>query len=143
MTPRREPRAVVDGWLLEEFLGRGGNAEVWLASRGDTEHVALKILNQSNPRSEPYRRFRDEVSVLQRIGDHHGVLPLIDALIPDRPTNSRPAWLAMPRAEPLKERLGEEGDIRQIVSAIQSIAGTLTDLERAHAVYHRDLKPQK
>ena len=62
-------------WTLREFLGEGGNAEVWSASSSDGSTVALKILRSHRAGSEPYLRFRQEIEVLERAAGVRGVLP--------------------------------------------------------------------
>jgi len=84
----------------EPRLGRGGNGTVWLAERGG-QQAALKLLNVYDPNSEPFRRFRDEVKIMNKLNGRLGVLPFVASSIPDQPTWKDPAWLAMPvcRAE--------------------------------------------
>src|SRR5690349_21560249 len=98
--------ANVKPWKLIEFLGKGGNAEVWRAFRDDGANVALKILNSKNPDSEPYKRFQAEISILRSLGAQPGILPLIDSFLPSQPSVQNPAWLAMPVAIPIVEALG-------------------------------------
>ena len=52
--------------------------------RGQEGPVALKILKSQRANSEPYQRFKDEVAVLRSLGHHPGVLPILDAYLPDR-----------------------------------------------------------
>jgi serine/threonine protein kinase len=72
-------------WTLHEKLGVGGNATVWRASHKDGEVVTLKLINTTKAQHEPYRRFIQEVQFLQKLGDFPGVLPLLDAHLPERP----------------------------------------------------------
>jgi Protein tyrosine and serine/threonine kinase len=130
----------IGGFVLLEPLDEGGNAFVWQARRPDLGEVALKILKSKNVQSEPYARFRQEVDVLKRIGDRRGVLPLLDADVPIHPSKKRPAWLAMPLAQPLTKGADEES-VEEIVQAAASIATTLADLLDDFGLAHRDLKP--
>lgn len=132
-TPER-----IDRWEIIERLGGGGNADVYLARDGERE-VALKVLRTRRADSEPYLRFRNEIGVLRRFEDEPGVLPIIDASLPERPTRSDPAWIAMPRATLIRDAL-EEAGLREKVEAIADIAETLARLADA-GVAHRDLKP--
>lgn len=132
----------VDGWRLTKPLGAGGNAEVWRAVRSKAEEVALKILRQRNPESEPFRRFQDEIEAMTRIGAHPGVLPLLARSLPERPTRDNPAWIATPVAVPIREALGAEPALRDVVTAVASVADTLAILAEQHGIYHRDLKPE-
>lgn len=142
MAAERRSGQIVDGWHLIEPLGEGGNADVWLAEKPASPAVALKILRQTRPASEPYRRFRSEMEVLRRLGTHPGVLPLLEASLPERPTSTSPAWLAMPRAVPIRVALGADAPLHSVVEAIASIASTLDKLAADHSLLHRDIKPE-
>ncbi len=132
----------ISTWILQEPLGSGGNAEVWRAVGDGGSSVALKILRQIKPQSEPYQRMRNEVTALQRIGAHPGVLPLLASSLPKQPSKSEPAWLATPIAVPIREALGGTNNLRDVVSAVASIASTLATLAMEHSIYHRDVKPE-
>jgi serine/threonine protein kinase len=86
----------IDGWRLIERLGRGGNAEVWEAERSDVGPVALKVLRVRNRSAERFLRFRREVETLRSLGPRPGILPIVDARLPE--ARNEPAWLAMPKA---------------------------------------------
>ncbi|MCY3733740.1 MAG: protein kinase [Chloroflexi bacterium] len=137
--PRMSEGQSVDRWTLVELLGKGGNAEVWRA-RCDGEEVALKVLNQRRPESEAYRRFRNEIEALNRVGPRDHVLPLLDSHLPESPSRTNLAWLAMPIAGPLSEGL-EQADLREVVTAVAEIARTLAQLEEEFQLHHRDIKP--
>lgn len=134
-TPR-----TVGPWTLESKVGEGGNATVWRAVREHQEPVALKVLHSSKVGGEPYRRFIREVEFLRGAGDMTGVLPLLDDDLPERPSSSRKAWLAMPLATPISEALGG-ASLDTIVGAVAVIAETLSRLQQSHGLAHRDLKP--
>jgi hypothetical protein len=86
-------------WRLIRVLGQGGNATVWEATRGEAENsVALKVVNSRKAEREPYRRFVKEAEVLRSRGAQPGVLPLLDAYLPERPSAAGRPWLAMPIA---------------------------------------------
>ena len=112
---------------------------MWRASDGKVE-VALKILHQHKTNSEPYRRFRQEVEALTRIGTNPCVMPLLDRDLPESPSPKRQAWLAMPIGIPLSESL-KEGTLREVVDAVAQIADTLADLHEWLGIHHRDIKP--
>jgi serine/threonine protein kinase len=141
MRPRRKVGEVVDNWSLRKFLGRGGNAEVWRAERLDGKIAALKVLYTTQPRTEPYQRFCAEIEILRELGEYPGILPIVDAHIPDHPSHSSPAWLAMPVAKPIHMALGSQPLLKTVVEAISTIAGTLASLAVEHHIYHRDIKP--
>ncbi len=129
----------VGPWTLHEKVGKGGNADVWRASRGE-EEVALKVIHSTKAKSEQYRRFVREVEFLRSIPREPGVLPLIDSHLPDRPSSDNRAWLAMPVATPIADALAEAA-LEAVVAALAEIASTLARLRAEHNVAHRDLKP--
>jgi len=57
--------------------------------QGRAEHVetgaaaALKEINARNVSREPYKRFVAEIETLRGLGDHAGILPVLDDHIPD------------------------------------------------------------
>lgn len=130
----------VGPWKIIERLGQpGGNADVWRAEHDDGRLVALKVLRTRRAESEPYKRFRQEISVVQGLGEFPGVLPVVDAHLPERPTSADPAWLAMPVATPLREAL-KSAPLEEVVSAIAQVASTLARLHE-RKIAHRDAKP--
>lgn len=134
-----EPRKV-GPWTLGSRLGEGGNAVVWEARRHPADqHLALKVLKSSKVGKEPYRRFVREIEFLRSKEGLQGILPLLDANLPARPTKADPAWLAMPIAVPIEEAL-EGQPLEQVVEAVSQIAGTLASLH-AEGIAHRDIKP--
>jgi serine/threonine protein kinase len=120
-------------------LGAGGNATVYRAVRDDEVEVALKV-RAGKLTSEPYRRFKQEIETLQLIGGFTGVLPVLDARIPDSPSKDEPAWLAMPIARPIRDDLAT-AKLEQVVVAVAAIADTLARLQDEHGLGHRDVKP--
>jgi len=130
---------LIGPWTLREKLGAGGNATVLRASRDGSEDVALKVINTTKIQSEPYRRFVQEIEFLRGLGDFPGVLPLLDAHLPQRPSGADRAWLAMPVAAPIANALAE-APLETIVGALVEIAETLARLAERR-VGHRDIKP--
>jgi serine/threonine protein kinase len=126
-------------WTLRDKLGAGGNATVWRGSRDGGDDVALKVINTTKTQREPYRRFAQEIEFLRRLGDFPGVLPLLDAHLPQRPKGADPAWLAMPVATPIADALAE-APLETVVAALTEIAVTLARLAE-RGVGHRDIKP--
>jgi len=137
---RRREGEIFGGWTLIEPLGKGGNAEVWKATSEDGRAAALKVLNSRNPDSEPYKRFRAEINLLRSLGQRAGVLPLIDATLPEQPSNQNPAWFVMPVATSISEALGQQPGLAIVVEAIATIAEALASLA-AQGISHRDIKP--
>lgn len=137
-----EPAKVVGPWRLVDEIGQGGNATVWRAIRDtDAAPMALKILNTTRADKEPYHRFVREIEFLRSVGDATGLLPLIDAYLPESPTPQDRAWLAMPIANPIRGSLSNQS-LEVVVRAIAEVASTLARLKTEHGIAHRDIKPQ-
>ena len=115
------------------------HSRVWEAVDENGVHVAVKELKVRSADKEPYRRFRDEVS-FHRSGPHPGVLPVLDAHVPEKPSKDDPAWLAMPIAETVRDALGSDSTLDEVVAAVATYARTLASLAEI-GVHHRDLKP--
>lgn len=135
------PGQRVGPWTLGEKLGRGGNASVFVANRdGDDTSVALKVINTTKVEREPYQRFVREIGFLREHQAVPGLLPLVDAHLPDKPSKSDQPWLAMPTATPMADAL-QGRPLADVVNAVATIAETLWRLERDHDIAHRDIKP--
>jgi hypothetical protein len=118
-------RQTVGPWTLGERLGRGGNATVWTGTRaGSTTAVALKLINTTKVEREPYQRFVREIEFLRDHQDIPGLLPLLDAYMPDQPDKTDQPWLAMPIATPIAQAL-EGRPLADVVAAAAAIADTL------------------
>jgi len=132
---------VVGPWTLLDELGHGGNATVWRATRAHSEQVvALKVINAKKVEREPYKRFVREIEFLRSHPELPGLLPLLDAYLPDNPARSDQPWLAMPIATPIAAAVAAT-DLNAVVHAISVIADTLARLRRDFDVAHRDIKP--
>jgi serine/threonine protein kinase len=130
----------VGPWAVLEKLGEGGNANVYRATRGDGGEVALKVVKTTKAQREPYRRFVHEIETLQKLGEFRGILPLVDAYLPEHPSSDDRPWLAMPIATLIDEALTEQ-PLETVVAAMRDIAQTLAGLRAEHQLGHRDLKP--
>jgi len=139
----------VNGWVLEKWLGEGGNGVVWKAQHTDGRIGALKFLmpwknENGDDFYEPkrYARFRDEVEAFLKCQDIEGVLPLLDRYIPDVkvPLLNDPPWVALAYATTFEEALGDNYSLDNVVNACASFAHTLAKMhERGFS--HRDIKP--
>lgn len=127
----------LDGWRLLRRLGQGGNSDVWRAKHQIHGEAALKILSRKG--KDRRKRFSAEIELLQKLGRHPGVLPLIDARLPEE-DGSKLAWLASPIATEASKLLGKDPGLFAIAAAVLSWAETLADLAE-DGVGHRDLKP--
>lgn len=132
---------VLGPWILLDELGRGGNATVWRASSAESQQaVALKVINAKRVEREPYKRFVREIEFLQSHPGLPGLLPLIDAYLPEDPARDDQPWLAMPIATPVSDALATK-DLEVVVQAMSVFADTLARLQRDFDVAHRDVKP--
>src|SRR5262245_57002698 len=122
------PETKLGRWRLIERLAETSHSVVWLAQDEGGGPVAVKELRVRRSDKEAYRRFRDEVRFHLERGDRPGILPLLDAYVPDRLQEGERAWLAMPLAQTLPEALGVTGGLDRVVEAIAVCARTLAGL---------------
>jgi len=131
------------GDLSEEGgSARGGNAEVFGATKDGKAHVALKLLHKSHNRagSEPYERFRREVQALESLRGTRHVMPILDHHVPETPSASDPAYYVMPIMEPVQKAVADSA-AQEIVAGIRDLAGMLASVREQHRFAHRDIKP--
>src|ERR1700682_2964150 len=86
-------------WKIISLLGKGGNGEVWKARHDDGNLAAIKILN--NTSSKRYARFKSEIEIQRKLSARKGILPLIEAELPNKLSRENIAWLATPIAKKL------------------------------------------
>jgi serine/threonine protein kinase len=127
-------------WRAIERIATTRHSIVWRGVNDDDDIAAVKELKDRKPDREPYRRFQDEVELLARLALQPGVLPVIEAHVPDKPTSDDPAWFAMPVAQTLPEALGRTPPFEEVVRALAVCATTLAALGSV-GIHHRDLKP--
>jgi serine/threonine protein kinase len=135
-----DPGEVIGPWTLVEKVDEGGNGEVWRARGGGGEIVALKLLKARRVQSESYQRFVREIRFLRDNREEPGVLPLVDAYLPEQPTKADRPWLAMPVAQPIGAALAFK-TLDEVVLAVKAVSETLAALQADHDVAHRDIKP--
>ncbi|HKH82758.1 MAG TPA: serine/threonine-protein kinase, partial [Gemmatimonadales bacterium] len=139
--PDRLRAAVADRYRIEEEIGHGGMATVYLAE--DLKHarkVAIKVLVPSGgTQSYEPQRFLREIRIAARLS-HPQILPLhdsgeLDGLL----------YFVMPYAgcETLRDQLNREGAL-PIDDALRITRAVATALGYAHRhnVLHRDIKPE-
>jgi eukaryotic-like serine/threonine-protein kinase len=139
--PDRLRAAVADRYRIEEEIGHGGMAAVYLAE--DLKHarkVAIKVLVPSGS-AQPYepQRFLREIRIAARLS-HPQILPLHDSGEFDGML-----YFVMPYAgcETLRDRLTREGalPIDAALRITRAVAAALGYAHR-HNVIHRDIKPE-
>jgi serine/threonine protein kinase len=127
------------GWALGEEIGHGPNSRVFQAER-DGNSAVVKVSTVKKQTSERYRRFVREIEAMKTLADDPGVMALIEAGIPEGSGEGEYPWYAMPEGVPL-DRLLKDANLEQVVSALASIAETLSRLHQ-RGYQHRDIKPQ-
>jgi serine/threonine protein kinase/tetratricopeptide (TPR) repeat protein len=132
---------VADRYRIEEEIGRGGMASVFLAE--DLKHgrkVALKVLLPGgNAQGYEPQRFLREIRIAARLS-HPQILPVHDSGECDGLL-----YFVMPYAgcESLRGRLSREGSlpIDAALRIARAVAAALGYAHR-HGVIHRDIKPE-
>ena len=140
--PDRLRAAVADRYRIEEEIGHGGMAAVYLAE--DLRHarkVAIKVLLPGSGGAQAYepQRFLREIRIAARLS-HPQILPVHDSGEFDGML-----YFVMPYAgcETLRDRLSKEGalPIDVAVRITRAVAAALGYAHR-HNVIHRDIKPE-
>jgi serine/threonine-protein kinase len=131
---------LADLYLIEEELGRGGSATVYLAQ--DLRHgrrVALKVLHSALGAALGVERFQREIRTHARL-QHPHILPLYDS-----GNAAGRLYYAMPYVEAgsLRDRLRRVGRLEP-PAAVQLALEVASALAYAHrlGIVHRDLKPE-
>jgi serine/threonine-protein kinase len=136
----RAARALRDRYVLDEILGVGGTAAVFLAhERKHDRKVVIKVLQPHVAALIGTARFRDEVQIAARLSHPH-ILALIDS-----GEAEGLLYYVMPfvGGQTLRDRLKHDGTLplREAIGLLRDIADALA---HAHAagIVHRDLKPE-
>jgi eukaryotic-like serine/threonine-protein kinase len=138
-----ESIAVGDRYTIDQELGRGGMAVVYLArDRKHDRPVAIKVLRPETVAGEAAQRFLREIQILARL-QHPHILPLLDSGTTDE-ASPRPFYV-MPyvEGESLRQRLTREGPL-PVSEALRLVRETGEALHYAHGqnLIHRDVKPE-
>jgi serine/threonine protein kinase/Tfp pilus assembly protein PilF len=138
--PEQLRAAVADRYRIEEEIGRGGMAAVYLAE--DLKHgrkVAIKVLLPGSGQAYEPQRFLREIRIAARLS-HPQILPVHDSGECDGML-----YFVMPYAgcETLRDRLIREGQL-PLDAALRIAHAVATALGYAHRhhVIHRDIKPE-
>ncbi|MCA9539585.1 MAG: serine/threonine protein kinase [Myxococcales bacterium] len=135
-----KPGEIIEGYAIEEEIGRGGMGRVYRATHGVTgQSVALKMLAPqalSGPRVR--ERFINEARVLAQLS-HPNLVPLLNFI--DAPSG---VFIVMPYVKgiTLEQMLRKQGRLALDVSV--DLFGQLCEgvaHVHDHAMMHRDLKP--
>ena len=129
----------LDGWMLEEELGRGGMGVVYAARRvrdGIEQHAAIKLLAMPLFDADAGKRFVREAAVLARL-DHPSICRLRDW------GHSAEGWpyLVLDRVdgEPV-DRYAARQPMQRRIEMMLAIADAVASAHR-QLVLHLDLKP--
>jgi serine/threonine-protein kinase len=132
--------ALAERYLIEQELGEGGMATVYLAH--DVKHerkVALKVLRPELAAVIGAERFLGEIKVTANL-QHPHILPLYDS-----GSVEGLLYYVMPyvAGESLRDRLDREKQlpVDDAVAIAAAVAGAL-DYAHRHGVVHRDIKPE-
>jgi serine/threonine-protein kinase len=138
--PDRLAAALADRYTIEQELGAGGMATVYLAH--DIKHdrkVAVKVLRPELAAVIGAERFLTEIKTTANL-QHPHILPLFDSGVADSFL-----FYAMPfiDGESLRDRLTREKQlpINDAVRIASEVASAL-DYAHRHSVIHRDIKPE-
>lgn len=133
--------ATLGAWRLSRMLGRGGMAEVWLATGSGTHNnqtAAIKILAAERASVELVARFEQERRILATLDDPR-IARLLDAGVGE---DGRP-WLAMECVD--GERIDHWCDAQRldIGARIRLLREVAMAVHSAHRrlIVHRDIKP--
>jgi len=124
-------------YRLEARIGRGGMGSVWLASRGDGQKVAVKLVKRGMDTTEILRRFGLERKVLASL-DHPNIARLIDG----GSTPDGMPFLAMEYVEGVPIDQYCEARASTITERLKLFRDVCAAVQYAHQnlVVHRDIK---
>ena len=132
--------ALADRYAIEEEIGAGGMAIVYLARDLKHErHVAIKVLRPELASAIGPERFLREIKITAQLNHPH-ILPLLDSGNADGFL-----FYVMPyvEGESLRDRLNHDKQlpIEDAVKIATEVADAL-DFAHGHDVIHRDIKPE-
>lgn len=136
MKKKHKKDEIFGKWRLVQYLGGGGNGEVWKCIDSEGNERAIKLLK--SVKEKAYQRFLDETSILSQNADIEGIIPIIDSYLPKEIEKSTPYYV-MPVAE-LAEKVLKNKSIEEIIDAFIQITETLSKLHE-RGISHRDIKP--
>ncbi len=130
----------IKNYTIQEKLGSGGSACVYLSQNHLHEYAAIKILNPDYANSEGQRLFRQEAQILQELKHHHYILSIIDygknegtsyIVTEYTPGGTLRKWINTSRPTTIEKFLTILIQISQAIYAAH-----------LHNIVHNDLKPE-
>ncbi|HVU02291.1 MAG TPA: protein kinase [Polyangiaceae bacterium] len=129
-------------WRLDELLGVGGMAAVYLATHRNGKEVAIKVLHpEASQSAEVRERFLREGYAANRV-KHEGAVSVFD----DDVAEDGSAFLVMElldgeTLEARRERKGGRLPAEEVLSVMDRVLDTLAAAHE-QGIVHRDLKPE-
>lgn len=126
-------------WDEKELLGKGGNGKVYRIENTQGDVYAVKVLTRVK-NNKAYKRFRDEIEIINQLEDVRGVIKIIEYNLPEKLSKGQTAYYLMPLATRLEDYLWGKR-YEQFYSIILKLAETLVQLHDL-GITHRDIKPE-
>lgn len=141
MSVEISPNAMIDIFILEDRIGRGGMGDIWRALNTQTQtQVALKVLKpELRESTQAKERFRREAELTQQLNS-----PYVIQVQKYGITEAKVPYMVMEllEGEDLQTILDRQGPLPPI-QALEIVIDVLKALSEAHQlnIIHRDLKP--
>lgn len=133
-----QPQEIVDGWQLQQHLGRGTCCDVWHATRlDDSQEAALKIFISA--REDNFALFTNEIKIAKHLSGSQLAAEYIDSHINEHFNPQEKQWLAIERVDPIIDELRASGKLDELINAIKQFA-RLIDKLSSLGVYYDDIK---
>jgi serine/threonine protein kinase len=132
-----------DRYQAVELIGQGGFGRTFLAVDQHAEPLRSCIIKQLLPRlsdaeAERHRRFQQEVTQLNQLGQHPQIPQLLDHIELENEQYLIQEWIPGQNLDQLiQQRLFDETQVRQLLAELLPVLRYV----HQHQVIHRDIKP--